>query len=590
MGSSRRRLLQLAGGAGAGLIFTPAPWRLLGDSAIWTQNWSWLPKTPRGALTSRATHCTLCPAGCAVCARSVGGIPTGLWPAGEPLCPAGFAGHHLAWHPQRLREARHDGSPDAAANEVEALRGRLEAIRARRSRECFAVLDLAPGRTASLIHRRLLARIDNGAYLEPPAIEGATARAVSALLPGNVRAALDLQRTKTLLSVGTPVADGWGSPARVTRALRRFRLVHAEAQQSRAADIADEWLRIHPGSETALLAGIAGILIEEGLESPSARRCPDYGEFRAALRRARGETGLAPDRLRQLARTLAREQPAAVVADGDPANGPYAPETQAAAAALNVLLGAVGVPGGFAPRMEVPAPNEWAGVPVSAIESLEDGSIGALLIDEPLPGCSLPWTLVERKLAKDALVAACAWSAVGVSRRAEWIVPAPVFLETLQDTPPAPDAVEASFRISDAFLPPPPDAIDAVTLLARLAGEEMAPAKALEERAAAIHASGNGALTKAGDAEALPVTALDSAEFWQSLKDGGEWRWSKETGGVEPARLFPPGAGLSVEPVRAAERVSGWRPAGVSPLLAKLWQESELKERPGAPRAGGSAS
>ena len=42
---SRRDVLKLAGGAGLGILLSPLPWKLLDDSAIWTQNWPLDPGT-----------------------------------------------------------------------------------------------------------------------------------------------------------------------------------------------------------------------------------------------------------------------------------------------------------------------------------------------------------------------------------------------------------------------------------------------------------------------------------------------------------------------------------------------------------------
>ena len=105
---TRRDLLKLAGGSALGVIFSPLPWKLLDDSAIWTQNWSGIPKLAHGPFTVRYSACTLCSAGCALQARCAGTIPVTLGGVtGHPLtsgslCPIGFASHHMAHHPLRL--------------------------------------------------------------------------------------------------------------------------------------------------------------------------------------------------------------------------------------------------------------------------------------------------------------------------------------------------------------------------------------------------------------------------------------------------------------------------------------------------------
>src|SRR5512146_729883 len=98
---SRRDLLKFAAGSAAGSMFTPLPWKVLDDTAIWTQNWPWIPTPPKGESTTRFTTCALCPAACGLRARCVAGQPVSLAGAAEhplswgTLCPIGFGAHHL---------------------------------------------------------------------------------------------------------------------------------------------------------------------------------------------------------------------------------------------------------------------------------------------------------------------------------------------------------------------------------------------------------------------------------------------------------------------------------------------------------------
>ena len=107
MNAGRRNLLRFVGGATAGVLITPMPWKLINDSALWSQNWSWIPKLPTGPRTVKYTTCTLCPAGCGVEARCVGERPVGLAGvskhplSGGTLCALGVAAHHLPYHPRR---------------------------------------------------------------------------------------------------------------------------------------------------------------------------------------------------------------------------------------------------------------------------------------------------------------------------------------------------------------------------------------------------------------------------------------------------------------------------------------------------------
>ncbi|HWC00887.1 MAG TPA: hypothetical protein VG672_29475, partial [Bryobacteraceae bacterium] len=74
----RRDLFKFAAGSAAGVVFTPVPWKLLEDSALWSQNWSWIPRPPRGEIRAKFTTCTLCAAACGVRVRTVIDQPVGL--------------------------------------------------------------------------------------------------------------------------------------------------------------------------------------------------------------------------------------------------------------------------------------------------------------------------------------------------------------------------------------------------------------------------------------------------------------------------------------------------------------------------------
>ena len=78
MHTTRRDLFKFVGGSAAGALLTPAPWRLITDTALWSENWPGIPRPAEGEIRARYTNCSLCPAGCAVRARCVGDQPVSL--------------------------------------------------------------------------------------------------------------------------------------------------------------------------------------------------------------------------------------------------------------------------------------------------------------------------------------------------------------------------------------------------------------------------------------------------------------------------------------------------------------------------------
>ncbi|MBZ5582833.1 MAG: hypothetical protein LAQ30_11650 [Acidobacteriia bacterium] len=228
MHTTRRDLFKFIGGSAVGALFTPAPWRLITDTALWSENWPGIPRPARGEIKTKFTNCALCPAGCGVRARCVGEQPVSLaGVASHPLsrgalCPFGLAGHHLPYHPERVKAGDAQGAAAAVREAVAKCAGN----------ERIAVLDLRPGRTASWTYRRALAGVKNGLYVAAPQPLGGWA--------------VDLAKARTVISFGVPVLDGWGTPGNVLQARANFRLVQVEPVQSRTAILADEWLQVEP--------------------------------------------------------------------------------------------------------------------------------------------------------------------------------------------------------------------------------------------------------------------------------------------------------------------------------------------------------
>lgn len=147
MKPTRRDLITLGAGAVVALPFTPLPWKLLDDSAIWTQNWPWIPtpqgRTVRQILGLRAMPGRLRPEG----PLRVGGRPVGIAPvANHPvsrggLCAMAFGAQlQLPWHPQRLKAPQlrgHDESLEKVHAEV--------ASELQRAGNRVAILDARPG-------------------------------------------------------------------------------------------------------------------------------------------------------------------------------------------------------------------------------------------------------------------------------------------------------------------------------------------------------------------------------------------------------------------------------------------------------------
>jgi menaquinone reductase, molybdopterin-binding-like subunit len=638
---TRRHLLKFAGGSAAGVLLTPMPWKMLDDLAIWTQNGPWIPKPPRGEITTRFTGCTLCPAGCGVRARCVGSQPVSLsGVAAHPvsrgaLCPVGLGGHHISYHPARLLQAvqlKRGGpeletvpvSQDAAVNAI--VRAARETMSAG-STGNIAILDQIPGRTISRIYRKFLGSTGRGVYLTGEYEQGGSVALARMLAEPWGEPGLDLGNASTLLSFGAPVLDGWGTPGRMAEIAaidddgrRKLRIIQVEPRRSRTASAADLWLPIRPGTEAALAFGLAQVLLREKLVDERTIRsaAADFDLYTILLEKFAPEivsrlTGIEAERTTALARELARAQAAIVIGGGDPGGGPLGEEEETAISGLNLLLGTVGRRGGIVARRQVPQDPNLSGNGLAEavrIADVPDGSIRLLIIDPARSGSAIPWKLLEKKLtAENALVVAISPVLAGDALRAHLAIPAPAYLEALEEVPSPVDSAVATFSVSQPLHAAPASVLEPAQLIGELAsalslplisGESRFSLQAsLKRKAEAIHKTGRGTVFSPADGKTTDLAAIDSAEaFWKLLLDGACWcdaaqepetppRYSLMGAGKNRLEaLATAGEGRLGEAGEAAAYPLVLMPFGlrgalddahVSPLMTKLYQESGLR-------------
>lgn len=626
---TRRDVLKFAAGGTVGVMMTPAPWKAVDDLAIWTQNWSWIPVTPKGPVTFRTTACSLCPAGCGVKARCIGGLPVSMQAAADPagagaLCPLGQTGHHLPYHPSRLggpaRLIRRDGTRRRIPVTMDAVVAETtRAISAARSGAgSVAVLDMRPGRSTSHAWRAFLAAAPAGVFVPAPGRDGASLTTLGAMTSNQSEHGLDLANARTIVSFGAPLAEGWGTPLTMRRLLRgegsELRLIQVEPLRSRTAEAADRWLPARPGTEAVLALGLAHVLIAESLvPAETMRRISDYGEYAQMTDRFTPDavskaTGAAAADIVATAREMVQFAPAIVIAGEDAGGGRHDRTTEAAILGLNLLLGNVGMQGGVLPRPSTPAPFEAPSLAeVRELDQVPDHSVMLLLIDASAGDAPIPWAAVERKLVpKRGLVIALTPFFAGSARNADYIVPTAPFLEAVHEVPTPFDATHASLTFSAAMLPARESVRDPMAFLRTIAEnssiEMQAVPKSSEElmraRVAAVHAAATGTVTSFEDGSVKTLSEFGTPdELWEALIGGARW----ESDPLKPTpvpscslmapahdalgQLRPdaPGMTTNKHPLlllpRATRDVAS--SAALSPVLTKLYQESGLRRAAG---------
>lgn len=547
---TRRDLLVWSAGAAAGLAFTPVPWRLLSDTSRWTQNWPWIPQPTHLPVDVKQSSCTLCPNGCGMRLRMAGGWPVGV--AGVPnhpisrgaLCPLGFGAHQLIWHPQRLRTVRQRGETSS-----------WEQARAAFAKACaegpILLLDGYPGRAASSVFEAFVQK-QGGAYhvVAGPETQALTPYETWSGVPA---AALgyDLESARTIVSFGAPMLDAWGTPGRFTRLWAEqgagksdpeLRLIQVEPSLSRTAARAWQWVAIHPGGDTALAAGIARVLLEERLVNARGPMPT------STLAQSAEQSGISTNGIRDLTRLIVDRPPVLAIANDD----------NPGIAALNVLLGAVGARGGIVQRSK----HMKSHVPAGA----ELHNVRAVVIDY-----SVPWDFVPQTEAE--IFRFAAWD--GGSAKADWLLPAPGFLEDLTDIPSAPTSAIETYAITPALVKVPTEVQSTAEFLRSADPGLVAVETVIQTRCKDLFRQRAGLLR---GKENVPLAKIASVqELEEQFRNGAVW-----TGEPQPAAGFQ--CKLSEWPEatppagRPAKFWANWQAPVLPPLASKLYEESSLRE------------
>jgi menaquinone reductase, molybdopterin-binding-like subunit len=624
MKMTRRDILTLAGGSVVGALMSPLPWKLLDDTAIWTQNWSLIPPLPRGPESTVASACALCPGGCAVLARCVGRRAVYLsggthhpFSSGT-LCSAGLTGHHLASHPLRLRSIQrftHKGTKGELTNvsEKESLADLSRLLRASGLSEqagAVAVLDRRPGRAMSSFYGQFLNMFESRFYIVPPAREESTLDALRECIgSGAPPLGFDFENADVVLSFGAPLLDGWGTPGRMHRVFgdkKRSgrKLIQVESVQSRTALQADTWLTPNPGSEGILALSIAEVILREGLYHAGAeQRLTDFTRYRNLASGfppdvAAPLIGISSGSIVETARALAGK-PSIILAGADPGGGPFDRLTETLVASINPLLGNVGRPGGILERRDLPSVPGTV-VPVTVLTEVPDKSISFLIIDSTDDGATFPSALLRRKLTGDnAVVVSLSPYLSSRSALADYLVPAPAAYESMEEVVTPSGAVRTSFSLSLPLIEPRYAAMHPTLFLTKLAHAAgmvglppLTDQSLVRQRVDRLYATPSGSVVSAVDGTRRKVSEFSSPnELWQAMNGGDCWL-DDEPRISRPRQFavlerFPDkklqeiGKACPVVPGTLMLMPTGWRAAidsgASSPLLSKVFQESDLR-------------
>lgn len=384
---NRRNFIKFLVGGVAGIHATPLPWKLTDDIAIWTQNWPWVPVPPVGEFTEAASVCTLCPGGCGITLRRVdergvkieGRTDFPVNPGG--ICPVGMGVLQLVYDrdlrfPGPMKRVGPRGSGQFAVigwdEALQILAGRMQALRANGTPQAVAALDgTREETTVSALLQRLLRAYGSPNHLRLPTLEETYALSTARMFGQAGPMAYDLENADYILSFGSGLLEGWGSPGRVLNAWGLWHpepgkstatIVQVESRASNTASKADLWIPVKPGAEITLALALAHVIIGEALYHREfvEAHCAGFGAFKDLVMKRFDPAGVAPaiglsaERIVSLARAFARAgKPLALYGKGKSTLNGSLHESMAVLA-LNALVGNINQPGGILVQQPLP--------------------------------------------------------------------------------------------------------------------------------------------------------------------------------------------------------------------------------------------
>ncbi len=402
----RRRFLQVAGAAGAGLAAgcsSESSDRLL---PYVTPPDDVVPGIP----TFYASTCRECPAGCGIHVKTrearaikVEGNPAHPVSRGK-LCARGQASLQGLYDPDRIRGPfRHTTrglepvSWDAAIAQLAEALGAAAASGPDR----VALITGADSGVLDGLYDEWLRAFRSTRRLRYEAFAYEPLREASRLAFGVASVPeADFAAARYILSFGADFLETWISPVEYTRAFAEAhgfkdggmaRFVAVEPRRGLTAFSADEWIAPKPGTEGLLALGIAASVIRQGrahLSGAEADRVRGFlGRFTApSVAESTGVDAAAIDRL---AREFTAAQPSLAVGGGVALQHRAATQTAVAVHLLNYVAGNVGRTVRFQAGRSLDRLSRYHDA-TALVAAMQGGTVDVALVHDANPAFTLP--------------------------------------------------------------------------------------------------------------------------------------------------------------------------------------------------------
>lgn len=387
----RRSFLQFTAGAVAGTLLSPLPWKLADDTAIWSQNWRWRPKSEPGETSYAYSICRLCPGGCGIKVRLIDD-KRGVFVSGNSndpvnkggICPLGIASLQFLYAPYRLGEPMKQtgkrGDPKGFKpiswdEALENVSERMEELVSKGEASTVAWINGDSKGSMKEFINYFLDVYGTSNYFCLPCSDDSQELANFAMRGAKTPTGFDLERAEFIVSFGADLLGGWGAPIRVHKAFSdwvktgpgstKSEIIQIDWRESYTASKANEWIAILPGTEAALALGMCHVIIRDklydknfvdelsfGFEDWTDERGRTHQGFKRFILKKYPPgkvaeiTGIKTEKIVSLARKFASKKPALAVWGGGNNRVPGTLYHDMVFMALNALVGNLGKPGG----------------------------------------------------------------------------------------------------------------------------------------------------------------------------------------------------------------------------------------------------
>ncbi len=276
----RRSFLAFSIGGAAGTALTPLPWKLQDDLSIWSQMWPWTPVPEDGEISYNDATCTLCSGGCGITVRKAGNRAIKIeGKKDHPInnggvCILGLSGLQLLYGQTRVKTPlkrvgkRGQGKWEKISWEsaIAEVSKKMGDIRAKGESHTACCISGSEDGVLPNVIKHFLTSFGSPNFIKTPSINDAYTSALRIMHGIDARPAFDFENSDFILSFGSGIIDGWGSPVRMFKANSIWKQNNAKIKQieprlSNTAAKSDEWIPINPGTEAQLALGIAHVII-----------------------------------------------------------------------------------------------------------------------------------------------------------------------------------------------------------------------------------------------------------------------------------------------------------------------------------------